>query len=205
MSSNLASIDFNDGQPIILEFVDPAMVEEAEERSSDSRASAGDSSISLRNEGSEPRQRRKLSRRGVVSVESHGAEDEEPERVDQGDARNEADAFATDELRKAAMTKQLAVLKRIYSVEQPENPFAVETFIYTVDNWCSARFGGGESWFPGIVEEVVEVEGFHYCHILYDAEPDEDGDGTHQDYEQFVPLDRIVFFQAKKQKKARKK
>ncbi len=53
------------------------------------------------------------------------------------------------------------------------------------------RFGGDKLWFEGVVKKVEEIDGNCYCHILYDKELDEDGKGEHQDYEEYVPYDRI--------------
>ena len=110
------------------------------------------------------------------------------------------------------VTMKSKMLKRFSTFEQKE--------FLEVDDWCHARWNGGNQWFPGVITAVYgleemdkNLEEFTYD-ILYDECEDEYGDTIlksdgvpHQDVEFVVPAIRVVYYSTKKKptKKGKKK
>jgi hypothetical protein len=70
-----------------------------------------------------------------------------------------------------AQEKRIEQLRRSkklkYNVDQPENVRDI-----LVDDWCSARWQGGEDWCDGLINRGVDEEESFYCDIHSDEEDD---------------------------------
>ena len=100
--------------------------------------------------------------------------------------------------------KGIKELKKMFTVDMIE--VTAETSLVH-DDWCAVRFGGGEDYYPGVIDRVNFDEGgtMISVDIMYDADVDEDGNmvvdynGNHiKDYETNVPLHRLLLISEKK-------
>ncbi len=64
---------------------------------------------------------------------------------------------AASEREKAKKKRRLKTLSAKYDIDQPEKTEHIGSFLEShSDRWCSARFGGGDRWFDGVLQKELK-------------------------------------------------